>query len=127
LDADKNGRQSGSYLWDLATRALVATFRDPGRKASVNFVAFDRSGNTLAVADNDGLGRQSWRLCYAREDSTDSCSGPRDGGGFQVAIAFELLALAWIRRRFFGTHFLSSIVSVTLGGAVIATISAALD
>jgi len=43
-----------------------------------------------------------------------------------AAIALELLALAWIRRRFFGTAFLSSFVSVTLGGAIIATISAAL-
>jgi VIT1/CCC1 family predicted Fe2+/Mn2+ transporter len=43
-----------------------------------------------------------------------------------VVIAFELLALAWIRRRFFGAGFLSSFVSVTLGGAVIAAISAAL-
>jgi len=43
-----------------------------------------------------------------------------------AAIAFELLALAWIRRRFFGTGFLSSLVSVTLGGAIIAAISAAL-
>jgi erythrin-vacuolar iron transport family protein len=40
--------------------------------------------------------------------------------------AFELLALAWIRRRFFGAGFLSSLVSVTLGGAIIVTISAAL-
>jgi hypothetical protein len=43
-----------------------------------------------------------------------------------AAIAFELLALAWIRRRFFGTGFLSSLISVTLGGAVVATISATL-
>jgi erythrin-vacuolar iron transport family protein len=43
-----------------------------------------------------------------------------------AAMAFELLALAWIRRRFFGTGFLSSLISVTLGGAVIATISATL-
>jgi erythrin-vacuolar iron transport family protein len=43
-----------------------------------------------------------------------------------AVIAFELLALAWIRRRFFGAGFLSSFVSVTLGGAVIAAISAAL-
>jgi erythrin-vacuolar iron transport family protein len=43
-----------------------------------------------------------------------------------VAIAFELLALAWIRRRFFGTGFLSSFISVTLGGAIIATVGAAL-
>jgi erythrin-vacuolar iron transport family protein len=43
-----------------------------------------------------------------------------------AVIAFELLALALIRRRFFGAGFLSSFVSVTLGGAVIAAISAAL-
>ena len=46
--------------------------------------------------------------------------------GALTAIAFELLALAWIRRRFFGTSFLSSLITVTLGGAIIATISAAL-
>jgi hypothetical protein len=43
-----------------------------------------------------------------------------------ATIAFELLALAWIRRRFFATGFLSSFVSVTLGGAIIAGVSAAL-
>ena len=43
-----------------------------------------------------------------------------------AAIGFELLALAWIRRWFFGTGFLGSFVSVTIGGAIIATISAAL-
>ncbi len=43
-----------------------------------------------------------------------------------ATIMFELLALAWIRRRFFRTGFLSSFVSVTLGGTIIATISAAL-
>jgi erythrin-vacuolar iron transport family protein len=43
-----------------------------------------------------------------------------------AAMAFELLALAWIRRRFFGTGFLRSFVSITLGGVIIATIGAAL-
>ena len=43
-----------------------------------------------------------------------------------AVITFELLALAWIRRRFFGTGFLSSFISITLGGAIIATIGAAL-
>jgi VIT1/CCC1 family predicted Fe2+/Mn2+ transporter len=43
-----------------------------------------------------------------------------------AAIAFELLALAWIRRRFFGNSFLSSLMTVTLGGVIIVTISAAL-
>jgi hypothetical protein len=41
-------------------------------------------------------------------------------------MAFELLALAWIRRRFFGTGFLRSFISVTLGEAIIVTIGAAL-
>jgi len=43
-----------------------------------------------------------------------------------AVIAFELVALAWIRRRFFGAGFVSSFVSITLGGALIAAISAAL-
>jgi erythrin-vacuolar iron transport family protein len=43
-----------------------------------------------------------------------------------AAMAFELLALASIRRRFFGTGFLRSLICVTLGGVIIATISAAL-
>jgi VIT1/CCC1 family predicted Fe2+/Mn2+ transporter len=43
-----------------------------------------------------------------------------------AAMAFELLALAWIRRWFFGTGFLRSFVSITLGGVIIATIGAAL-
>jgi VIT1/CCC1 family predicted Fe2+/Mn2+ transporter len=43
-----------------------------------------------------------------------------------VTIACELVALAWIRWRFFNTSFLRSVASVTLGGAIIAAISAAL-
>jgi VIT1/CCC1 family predicted Fe2+/Mn2+ transporter len=43
-----------------------------------------------------------------------------------VVIIFELLTLSWIRARFFGTGFLPSFVSVALGGAIIASISAAL-
>jgi len=43
-----------------------------------------------------------------------------------AAMAFELLVLAWIRRRFFGTGFFRSFISITLGGAIIVTISAAL-
>src|SRR5260370_33352362 len=41
-----------------------------------------------------------------------------------VVIALELLTLAWIRWRFFGTGFLRSFLSITLGGAVIATLRA---
>jgi hypothetical protein len=43
-----------------------------------------------------------------------------------ATIAFELLALATLRWRFFGTGFLASFVSITLGGAIIAGLSAAL-
>src|SRR5690348_12173813 len=43
-----------------------------------------------------------------------------------VIVAVELLLLAWLRHRFFSTSFLRSFVSVTLGGAIIATLSAAL-
>src|SRR5947199_6189986 len=42
-----------------------------------------------------------------------------------VVIACELLTLSWIRARFFGTGFLGSFVSVALGGAIIASVSAA--
>jgi erythrin-vacuolar iron transport family protein len=43
-----------------------------------------------------------------------------------VSVAIELVILAWIRHRFFGTSFLRSFASITLGGAIIAGISAAL-
>ena len=43
-----------------------------------------------------------------------------------IVIAFELLALALIRWRFFHTGFLRSFASITLGGAIIAGVSAAL-
>ena len=43
-----------------------------------------------------------------------------------ITVACELLTLAWLRGRFFRTGFLRSFASVTLGGAVIALISAAL-
>ena len=43
-----------------------------------------------------------------------------------TVMTFELVMLAWIRQRFFGTGFLRSFISITLGGVIIATISAAL-
>ncbi len=43
-----------------------------------------------------------------------------------AVIAFELVTLAWIRWRFFGTGFLRSFVSIALGGAIIASVSAVL-
>jgi len=41
-------------------------------------------------------------------------------------VAFELLALALLRWRFFETSFARSFATVTIGGAVIAGVSAAL-
>jgi VIT1/CCC1 family predicted Fe2+/Mn2+ transporter len=43
-----------------------------------------------------------------------------------ATIALELMTLAWIRWRFFGTGFLRSFVSIAIGGAIIAGVSAAL-
>ena len=43
-----------------------------------------------------------------------------------IVIAFELVSLGVIRWRFFHTGFVRSIASITLGGAIIAAISAAL-
>jgi VIT1/CCC1 family predicted Fe2+/Mn2+ transporter len=43
-----------------------------------------------------------------------------------ATIALELMTLAWIRWRFFSTGFLRSFVSIAIGGAIIASISAAL-
>ena len=41
-----------------------------------------------------------------------------------VVVGFELVTLAWLRYRFFGTSFFRSFVSVTLGGVLIAAVSA---
>jgi VIT1/CCC1 family predicted Fe2+/Mn2+ transporter len=43
-----------------------------------------------------------------------------------VAIAAELMTLAWIRWRYFNTGFIRSFVSITVGGTLIAALSAAL-
>jgi VIT1/CCC1 family predicted Fe2+/Mn2+ transporter len=43
-----------------------------------------------------------------------------------ATVAFELLTLAVVRWRFFKTGFLRSFASITLGGAIIAGVSAAL-
>ena len=41
-------------------------------------------------------------------------------------VAVELLLLGWLRHRFFNTSFVRSFVSVTVGGAIIAGLSATL-
>jgi VIT1/CCC1 family predicted Fe2+/Mn2+ transporter len=43
-----------------------------------------------------------------------------------VVIGFELVLLAYLRHRFFATGFARSLAAVTLGGALIAGVSAAL-
>ena len=43
-----------------------------------------------------------------------------------MVVAFELVALAYLRWKFFETSFPRSFASVTIGGAVIAGVSAAL-
>jgi VIT1/CCC1 family predicted Fe2+/Mn2+ transporter len=43
-----------------------------------------------------------------------------------IVVCVELVLLAWLRTVFFRTSFGSSFVSVTLGGAIIASISSAL-
>src|ERR671937_482160 len=42
------------------------------------------------------------------------------------AVALELLILAWLRWRFFEVGFVRALASVTLGGVIIAAVSAAL-
>jgi VIT1/CCC1 family predicted Fe2+/Mn2+ transporter len=42
-----------------------------------------------------------------------------------VVVALELVTLAWLRWRFFGTSFVRSFASVTLAGMAIAGVSAA--
>jgi VIT1/CCC1 family predicted Fe2+/Mn2+ transporter len=43
-----------------------------------------------------------------------------------AVVAFELLILAWLRWRFFEVNFVRALASVTLGGVIIAAVSAAL-
>jgi VIT1/CCC1 family predicted Fe2+/Mn2+ transporter len=43
-----------------------------------------------------------------------------------IIVAAELLLLGWLRHKFFNTSFLRSFVSVTVGGAIIASLSAGL-
>ena len=54
---------------------------------------------------------------------------PAYGAALVVAlatIAFQLVTLAWTRWRFFAIGFVRSFVSIAIGGAIIASISAAL-
>jgi erythrin-vacuolar iron transport family protein len=43
-----------------------------------------------------------------------------------VVVALELVVLAWLRWRFFDVNFVRALASVTLGGVVIAAVSALL-
>jgi VIT1/CCC1 family predicted Fe2+/Mn2+ transporter len=43
-----------------------------------------------------------------------------------IVVAFELVMLAWLRWRYFEDSFIKALGSVTLGGVIIASVSAAL-
>ena len=43
-----------------------------------------------------------------------------------IVVGFELLMLAWLRWRYFEDSFVKALASVTLGGVIIASVSAAL-
>jgi VIT1/CCC1 family predicted Fe2+/Mn2+ transporter len=43
-----------------------------------------------------------------------------------AVVAFEMLILAWLRWKFFQVGFIRALASVTLGGVIIAAVSAAL-
>ena len=43
-----------------------------------------------------------------------------------IIVSVELLILAWLRWKFFDTNFIRSFISVTVGGAIIASLSAGL-
>ena len=43
-----------------------------------------------------------------------------------IIVSVELLILAWLRWKFFETNFIRSFISVTVGGGIIASLSAAL-
>jgi VIT1/CCC1 family predicted Fe2+/Mn2+ transporter len=47
-------------------------------------------------------------------------------GAAIAVVAIELLVLAWLRHKFFKTSFARSFLAITVGGAVIAAMSAAL-
>jgi erythrin-vacuolar iron transport family protein len=51
--------------------------------------------------------------------------GPAIGTALAV-VASELVILAWLRHRFFRTSFARSFLAITVGGAVIATLSSVL-
>src|SRR5260370_9982373 len=42
-----------------------------------------------------------------------------------IVVGFELVALAWLRHRFFAVSFARALATVTLGGVLIAAVSAA--
>ena len=47
-------------------------------------------------------------------------------GAAIAVVAAELLVLAWLRHKFFQTSFARSFLAITVGGAIIAALSAAL-
>ena len=93
-DQDKN-----AYLWDLATRRIVATLTSPVGSAAVSSVAFSPDGKTLAAGDDDGS-TFLWVVATGQLAATLSDPASASGGSSEGvnAAAFspngELLAAA---------------------------------
>jgi Tol biopolymer transport system component/tRNA A-37 threonylcarbamoyl transferase component Bud32 len=88
-----------AYLWDLATRRIVATLTAPVGSASVSSVAFSPGGTTLAAGDGDGS-TFLWDLATGRLAATLADPPAASGGSSEGvnAVAFspdgKLLAAA---------------------------------
>ena len=73
---DITGNTSGkTYLWDVATRQIVATLTDP-RSHGANDVAYSPNGKTVATADSNG-DIYLWDAATGREMATltSHCQG----------------------------------------------------
>ncbi len=76
--ADRNG---STYVWDVATRSILATLTDPGSEG-VDSVAFSPGGTTLAVGDYDG---STYVWDVATRSILDTLTDPSGSGVSAVA------------------------------------------
>jgi WD40 repeat protein len=86
------------YLWDVATRRVIATLNDPSGQAArqalrssgvgVTSVAFSPDGTMLAASNGDGL-TYLWDVPTRRVIAT--LTAPDTGGGIPQAVAFSSL------------------------------------
>ena len=82
-------------------------------------------GNPLVRGTITGVGTFIGGIVHTLHDLTLS---PNDGAIISavIVVALELVVLAWLRWRFFEVSFVRALASVTLGGVIIAGVSAAL-